>query len=83
MQPRASLVYTCQIFLNMNPQQRVSAPLQYTEKLKQIFTNLSKSQKTSKVLSQYPLMVQIFKITNFRTFLQKVQNAQYKIYGKN
>ena len=28
------------------------------------------------------LMVQIFKSINFCTFLQKVQNAQYKIYGK-
>ena len=67
----------------MNPQQRKSAPLQYTEKLKQMFTNLRKSQETSNVLSHYTLMVQIFKNTNFRTFLQKVQNAQYKIYGKN
>ena len=38
-------------FLNMNPQQRKSVTLQYTGKLKQMFTNSRKYQKTSEVLS--------------------------------
>ena len=34
MKPWVSLVCACQIFLNMNPQQSKSDPLQYSEKLK-------------------------------------------------
>ena len=45
-------VCACQVFLNTNPQQRKSAPFQYTENVKQIFKNLTKSQKTSKCICE-------------------------------